>query len=222
MVSWMTVYRNVGVEDSHLLGGEHRYVPRTAFRIMEHAIRQAGTRRPPDIAWVAVPCFPAHEVVRRHDPHRYGNGGTEARVVRERIGNSANVFMARLEGASRRGAAGAAAVPQNEVRVAEIAHRRADSLLEFLETALVSLLSGNREKKPAGEKLPLGRTGSEGSDQMSFEDRVKARLKLWIERNPGAPKDAVDRKARSIARRLREEQQEAEDVTSASDRRMSQ
>jgi hypothetical protein len=45
---------------------------------------------------------------------------------------------------------------------------------------------------------------------MSFDDRVKARLKRWKELNPGAPRDAVERKARSIARRLREELDEAE------------
>lgn len=42
MVRWMTVYRNVGIEDFRLLGGEHCYVPGASFRTVEHATREAG------------------------------------------------------------------------------------------------------------------------------------------------------------------------------------
>jgi hypothetical protein len=72
------------------------------------------------------------------------------------------------------------------------------------------LITRNREKQASGETPTPGTHGIEESDRMSFEDRVEARLERWKELNPGAPRDAVERKASSIARRLREELDEAE------------
>jgi hypothetical protein len=42
---------------------------------------------------------------------------------------------------------------------------------------------------------------------VSFEERLNRRLELWLARHPGLPPDEIQRKRKSIARRLSEEEE---------------
>jgi hypothetical protein len=73
----------------------------------------------------------------------------------------------------------------------------------FSRAPRTAALIRNREKKLAEREIPP----EDRRQGVSFEERLNRRLELWLARHPGLPPDEIQRKRKSIARRLSEEEE---------------